>query len=177
MQSYLLSRKPENIGKKEYVEKYNNYNIFKQSFNHLTNNQDLYVHYPNEYHDLYKYSPSFAVLMSLFSILPDILGLTLWNILNVLLLFLAIKFLPIKENKYKAYILWFALIELLTSIQSEQSNGIIVGLIILAFVFMEKKNVLIASLFIVLTVYKRFRGVTRSIKRHSLTAVTGVRIP
>lgn len=159
MQSYFLSRKPENIGKREYVEKYNNYNIFKQSFNHLINKQDLYVYYPKEYHDFYKYSPSFAVLMAPFSILPDIFGLTLWNILNALLLFLAIKLLPIKETKHKSYILWFVLIELITSIQSEQSNGIIVGLIILSFVFMERKNILIASLFIVLTVYIKLFGI------------------
>ena len=159
MQSYFLSRKPENLGKREYVEKYNNYNIFKQSFHHLIENKNIYIRYPAEYHDLYKYSPSFAMFMAPMAILPDILGLTLWNLLNVVLLFLAIKYLPIKQAKHKSYILWFCLIELLTSIQSEQSNGIIAGLIILSFVFMEKKNVLIASLFIVLTVYIKLFGV------------------
>ncbi|MBK8081312.1 MAG: hypothetical protein IPK25_14155 [Saprospiraceae bacterium] len=64
--------------------KYNNYTIFEKSFQHLKNNQDLYILYPEEHWDLYKYTPSFSVLFGIFSVLPDWLGLTLWNILNAM---------------------------------------------------------------------------------------------
>jgi hypothetical protein len=46
---------------------YNNYIIFKQSFTHLYNHQDLYGAYSSEYWDLYKYTPTFAVLMAPFT--------------------------------------------------------------------------------------------------------------
>src|SRR5690606_20257253 len=62
-----------------FYTSYNNYIIFKQSFFHLIEGKDMYIHYPAEYYDLYKYSPSFAVFMGLFAYLPDIAGLMLWN--------------------------------------------------------------------------------------------------
>lgn len=43
-------------------DKYNNYVIFKMSFPHLVNNEDLYIVQPEEHWDLYKYTPTFAVL-------------------------------------------------------------------------------------------------------------------
>jgi hypothetical protein len=53
---------------------YNNYIIFKQSFFHLITRQDLYIHYPQEQYDLFKYPPTFALLFAPFSMLPDFLG-------------------------------------------------------------------------------------------------------
>lgn len=142
----------------EYTN-YNNYIIFKKSFDHLIEKQDLYTVYPEEYADLYKYSPTFALLMAPFSRLPDLAGLILWNLLNSLLLFFAIKFLPIKNNKTKAFILLFILIELITSLQNQQSNGLIVALLILSFNQLEKHNLLLPSLFIALTVYIKIFGI------------------
>lgn len=59
-------------GKKTYQEggieynRYNNYTIFEKSFHHLKNNQDLYVLYPQEHFDLYKYTPTFSVFFWIF---------------------------------------------------------------------------------------------------------------
>ena len=43
-------------------EHYGNYLIFKNSFLHLIRSQDLYVLYPELKIDLFKYSPTFALL-------------------------------------------------------------------------------------------------------------------
>jgi hypothetical protein len=69
---------------------YNNYIIFKQSFFHLIKHQDLYIHFPQEQYDLFKYPPTFALLFAPFSILPDSMGYTLWTAINLLLPVLAI---------------------------------------------------------------------------------------
>lgn len=108
---------------------YGNYLIFKNSFIHLIAGQDMYAHYPELKIDLYKYSPSFAVLFAPFSFLPDVLGLCLWNLLNALILLGALRWL-ISDDRQLAFISWFILIELITSLQNFQSNGLTAGLIV-----------------------------------------------
>ena len=142
----------------EYTH-YNNYLIFKQSFFHLIENNDLYKLYPNEHWDLYKYSPTFALLMAPIAVLPNAVGLLIWNLLNVLILFFAIWKLPVNSDKSRLYILGFILIELITSIQNSQSNALMAGLIIFAFIFLENKQTALASLLIVLTIFIKLFGV------------------
>lgn len=148
---------PTTFNQLEYTS-YNNYLIFKQSFFHLIENKDLFIAYPNEHWDLYKYSPTFALLMAPLAILPDAIGLTFWNLLNVLVLFFAIKKLPIKKNQSKFLILFFIIIELLTALQNEQSNALMAGLMILGFCFLEKEKIWLGSLCIALTVYIKLFG-------------------
>ena len=142
----------------EYTH-YNNFLIFKHSFYNLIAGKDLYIHYPELFRDLFKYSPTFAFLMAPFAVLPDLIGLLCWNLLNSLTLFFAIYRLPIEDKNSRIYFLWFILIELTTSIQNFQSNALIAGLIIFAFYFLEKRNVLLGSLCIILTVYIKLFGV------------------
>lgn len=133
--------------------RYNNYLIFKQSFFHLIEAKDLYVLYPSEHWDLFKYSPTFALFMAPMAILPDSLGLILWNALNSALLFYAIKSLPFPQTKIKIMVLWFILQTLLTSMQNSQSNGLMAALLLLSFNGFEKRNFMLASLWIVLGTY------------------------
>ena len=93
------------------------------------------------------------------SYLPDSLGLLLWNLLNAFILFVAIYKLPHIATKYKSLMLLTASIELMTCMQSSQSNGLIAGLLILAFCMLEKKNYLLATLFISLTVFVKIYGI------------------
>ena len=76
VQSLLLSPKPLLEGGIEYSN-YNNYVIFSESFHHLKNNQDLYIAYPDEHWDLFKYTPTFSVFFGFFTLFPDWLGLNL----------------------------------------------------------------------------------------------------
>lgn len=137
---------------------YNNYVIFKQSHFHLIENTDLYINHYQEHGDLFKYSPTFSLLFGTFAYLPTILGLSLWNIFNCLVFFAAIYLLPNIDNRKKIFILLFCLIELMTSMQNEQSNALTVGLIILGFTFLERKNYVLATLLIMASVYIKIFG-------------------
>lgn len=139
--------------------KYNNYTIFEKSFEHLKNYQDLYILYPEEHWDLYKYTPSFSVFFAVFNIFPDWLGLSLWNLLNAIVLLLAIYYLPKLSSYHKGLILIIVLIELLTSMQSEQSNALIAGLIVLSFGLLERNKLFWATLCIVFVMFIKLFGI------------------
>ncbi|MBX3164497.1 MAG: DUF2029 domain-containing protein [Bacteroidetes bacterium] len=141
-----------------YTE-YNNYIIFKQSFFHLIHGQDLYVLYVSEQWDLFKYSPAFAALFGVLAYLPDWLGLFFWNFLNAFVLLIAIYQLPNINLKQKSFMLLFLAVELMTSMQYAQSNGLMAGLLILAFCMLEKENILLAALFLSLTVFIKIFGI------------------
>jgi hypothetical protein len=163
LQSYFGN--PTSFNNLEYTA-YNNYLIFKQSFFHLIEGKDLFILYPDEHWDLYKYSPTFSLMMAPLAILPDVIGLFIWNLLNALVLFFGIKklqipvrFKGIDSEKIYSFILLFVGLELMTSLQNEQSNGLLAGLIILAFVFLEKEKIWLGTLCIVLTFYIKIFGI------------------
>jgi hypothetical protein len=152
------------LGKKKYLEdgleynSYNNYTIFRQSFYHLANGSDLYTAYPMEHWDLYKYSPTFSFLFGIFAVLPDHVGLFLWNLVNAIILVIAVYFLPHLTARQKGVILLACVIESMTALQNEQSNGLMAGLIILAFAMCERGRWWLAALLLVMTVYIKIFG-------------------
>lgn len=136
---------------------YNNYLIFKQSWFHLLAGKDLYILYPAEYWDLYKYSPAFALFMGSMAYLPDFAGLAIWNLLNALVLYRAVRSLPLGERK-NSMVLWFILIEMITSLQSSQSNALMAGLIIGAFTQLNKGKGIWAALLLVMASFIKVYG-------------------
>ncbi len=154
-----LSASKTYLGSDIEYNRYNNYTIFQKSHEHLVNGQDLYLLYPNEHWDLYKYTPSFSVIFGFFNSFPDWLGLSLWNLLNALVLFFAIFKLPRLDNYQKGLILIFISIDLMGSIQNEQSNGLIAGLLILTFVMLEKRNLFWATFLVVFSIFIKLFGV------------------
>ena len=147
-------------GESPSVTKYNNYVIFKYSHCHLLEGKDLYkAYYPDEYWDLYKYSPTFALFFGCFAWFPDWLGLSLWNLLNALIFFLAVRYLPGIDDKKKMWILLFAASDILNSLQNSQSNALVAGLIILGFGLFEQKNYFLATLCLVATFYIKIFGI------------------
>jgi hypothetical protein len=143
-------------GEKVYTY-YNNYVIFKQSFFNLINGNNLYILYPDKHWDLYKYSPAFALFMGLFAPLPDVAGLSLWNMLNAAVLFYAIRLLPLAERQ-RSYILLFVFIELITSLQNAQSNGLLAGSIILADSLLRRGKPQWAALWLVIGTFIKIYG-------------------
>jgi hypothetical protein len=125
---------------------YNNYVIFKMSFVHLQHGIDLYQPDPVEYYDLFKYSPAFAVLMAPFSLLPDMLGLTLWNLLNALALLFSIRMLSGISIRKQNLMLLFLLPELVINLQNAQSNALVAGFMIGALALLEQKKTAAATL-------------------------------
>lgn len=115
----------------------NDFAIFRASFWNLLANKDLYVLRLDQAHDYFKYSPSFALLFAPFALAPFVAGLFLWNLVNALSVFFALRLLLPREQ----WALAQALVSLptLRSMQSSQSNALIAALIIFAFVCYERK--------------------------------------
>jgi hypothetical protein len=132
---------------------YNNYVIFKYSYTHLVQCTNLYISYPEQYADLYKYSPSFAFFMGLFTRLPDAVGLSIWNLLNILVVFFAIIKLKLISHQSKLLLFIFVVFELILSTENSQSNALLVGLIIMSFNLFEKDKPIMATLCIALSTF------------------------
>ena len=139
--------------------RYNNYEIFSNSFLHLLENKDLYTIYPEEHYDYYKYSPSFPVFMLPFAMLPDWLGLNLWNLLNVLVLIFAILKIPYFLPPIRAAICYLILPEVIISVQNSQCNALLAGLAIWTFILLEKNRLIAASILVVMSAYIKIFGV------------------
>ncbi len=154
MQKYVLDRVEHD---KKSLRHYNNYLIFKYSAKHLLEGKNLYTSYPDEYDDLYKYSPTFAILMLPFLYLPDAIGLCLWNLLNAIPLFLAIWLVPMPQQK-KALIAWLVLPELIINMQNAQSNGVVAACMITTFVAIEHKKWELTALPIALSAFIKIFG-------------------
>ncbi len=144
------------------VKAYNNFVIFKNSFFHLLEQKQLFYPYRPEQYDVFKYSPTFALFFGLFAWGGDLLGLILWNALNLLLPLYALQKIwnyNVKTNRFRFILLMLALlIESTTSALNSQSNGLMLGLMLLALVSIQKSRYNQAILFIVLTVFIKLFG-------------------
>ncbi len=107
----------------------NNFTIFRESFWHLVREQDLYSAYPGVTFDIFKYSPSCALLFAPFALLPNDAGLLLWNLVNaVVLCWAVVRLLP---GRGAAWALGICLFEAIGAMQNTQSNGLVAGLMIM----------------------------------------------
>jgi hypothetical protein len=125
-----------------------NFEIFRAASRHLRSGDDLYAEYPAELQDRYKYSPTFAVLFAPFAWLPSPLALFLWNALNALTLFVAVEWALSARQALVANA--FLLPEVLRAMQNAQSNALVAGLVILAFVYLERRQLWRAAAAVVL---------------------------
>jgi hypothetical protein len=75
----------------------------------------------------------------LWAFFPTWIGVILWNFWHLLNYILGIKSLPILK-KYKVFIFWFCLQELITSLLNVQTNPTITALMIGVFVFFEREQ-------------------------------------
>jgi hypothetical protein len=125
----------------KYVgDSYNNYKIFRLSFPHLLNRQNLHLEYPESHYDIFLYHPTFAVLFAPFSYLPLVVSMVLWNMLSTFLIYKAVEKGPL-SIKAKIFVWWFVLVELITALQNMQTNPAIAAIIVLAFSFLEKRQI------------------------------------
>lgn len=136
----------------------NNFLIYKNVFWHSIHQQNLYLPYPQDYADMNHYGPFFALVIAPFAVLPTLLGCFLWCIFNAWVLFYAISHLPISERN-KNVILLISMIEMMTATHSVQFNTMLTGWIVLSFVFTERKQDLLATLFIVAGFYVKIYGI------------------
>ena len=135
--------------------------VFRESFWHLVGHRNLYAPDPAQGYDLFKYSPTFALLFAPFAILPPTLGLLAWDLVNALVLLAAVgKLLPRREAAIAALVM---LPEVFVSAQASQSNALVAGLIVFAFLALERSRLTQAAIAI---------GVGTAIKIFPLAAVT-----
>jgi len=136
----------------------NNYLIYKNVFWHTLHQEHLYSLYPNEYFDKNHYGPLFSILIAPFAILPNYIGLILWGMVNVSILFYAVGKLPISFWG-KNIILLLSLIETLTSTQNLQFNPMLCSWIILSYVAIKNNQLSLAALLIVAGTFIKLYGV------------------
>jgi hypothetical protein len=125
----------------------NNFVIFRSAFDHLVVGRDMYIAHPSEHLDLFKYSPTFALLFAPFAKLPFSVALLAWNLLNVMLLFVGIRLAIPAAQRLEA--IQLTGIGLVTTVDGTQSNGLVAALIVLAFVALERNRLTAAAAAIV----------------------------
>lgn len=119
----------------------NNYLIFKNVFFNTIHQKNLFVHYPELYFDLNHYGVFFSALIAPFAVMPDWLGISLWNAANTFIFIYGIYKLPFSDAK-KALFGLFCLQEYITAALSLQFNVALTGLLLLSAVYIyEKKEV------------------------------------
>ncbi len=116
-----------------------NYAIFRAAFGHLRNGLDLYAMYPAEQLDYYKYSPTAALMLAPFSVLPYGAGLWLWNLLNAGVLCASIVLLL--PGRAATGALLIVLLEAVGAIQNTQVNALLAGLMIFALVDLQRGRI------------------------------------
>src|SRR2546426_2357026 len=115
-----------------------NYIIFRQSFYRLISGGDIYNPPPGEITG-FLYSPTFALLFAPFAIWPVPLGLLLWNGVNALAVYYGLtRTLPSRAAQLALAIVF---LDVVRSLQNSQSNALVAGLILLAFVALERGQV------------------------------------
>ena len=116
--------------------------IFRASFWHLLHQQNLYARYGS--HDLFKYSPTAALLFAPFAVFSYPVGMLFWNAFNVGALIVV--FRRLFPRQHAALVLLLVLPELFNATQSSQSNALVDALILLAFYSLENGRAWVASL-------------------------------
>lgn len=127
---------------------------FRASWFNLAEGRDLYQLNPSHY-DYYKYSPTFALLFAPFALLPLAAGLLLWTAANAGALYWSLGTIFSGEALLAARGIVF--IDAVGSMQNAQSNALCAGLMILAFVELERRRELGAAVAVTLaTLIKLF---------------------
>ncbi len=149
------------VGIQKYLQGgYNNYLMFTMPFGWMLKGQSMYDVQVFLFEDLYKYSPTFAWLMSPFYALSNIgLGVILWNLLNTsVLLFGTYRFLKNDVSTVLQKVLLIVFLEGLITAQNIQSNNLILGLMLLGLAWLRGGQVFWAALMFSLAAYFKVYG-------------------
>jgi hypothetical protein len=145
---------------------YNNYLVFTRPLVNLQSCLSLYRYYHSLYEDVFRYSPTFALLAGSLSHMNDFSGLLVWNLLNTgvfvsgLVYFLQSSGCT-KKTIIAALILVF--LEWLISCQNSQSNGLVAGLILWGIALLRKEKPILAALMLSLCGFIKFYGLAAAV--------------
>ena len=73
------------------MHNHNNFLIFRGVFWHTIDQLPLFIHYPAEYGDMNHYGPLFSLVIAPFAVVPEWLGLIMWDVALALFLYVAIR--------------------------------------------------------------------------------------
>jgi Glycosyltransferase family 87 len=141
-----------------FKDRYNNFKIFKSMFWHVVEQKNLYGGHPLEYFDYFHYGPVFSLIIAPFAVLPDIIGLPMWGIFNVLILYYAFSQLNLKP-KLKIWLMLLSTLELANAVWSHQFNACVTTMIILAYTSVEKEKDFQAPFWILLGALTKVYGI------------------
>lgn len=139
-------------------EKYNNYRIFKNVFYNSLQEKNIYLQNPELFADSNHYGIFFSVLIAPFALLPDWLGIVLWNVANTILFLSAIYKLPFSNAK-KAFFAWLCLQEFITAAVSLQFNIALTGLLMLSAVYIYERKETQSAISILIGFFVKLYGV------------------
>lgn len=121
----------------------NNFEIFRTAWLDLLAGRDLYAPSPR-HTDLFKYTPSFALLFAPFAVVPFGVGVFLWNAANAGALYWSLGRVLEPEQALAARTLVF--LDTVGAMQNVQSNALVAGLMVLAFADLERRREFRAAL-------------------------------
>lgn len=128
---------------------YNNYLLFKNVFLSSLKKENIFLPHPDLFFDANHYGVFFGILIAPFAILPDWLGMPLWNVANTGIFIFALHKLPISAKK-QSFLAWLCLQEFITAALSLQFNIALTGLLLLSMVYIwEKKEIKSATAILV----------------------------
>ena len=139
-------------------DRFNNYKIFRQVFYHFKDHISLYAPYPTEHMDMNHYGPLFSLIIAPFAILPDVLGIFLWNLANAFFLFWAIKKVVPPISRFNIVIMLLS-VEMANSLFVCQFNATVAALILLSFYYTDKGKDIWATLCIMIGFYVKLYGI------------------
>ncbi|HLA90780.1 MAG TPA: glycosyltransferase family 87 protein [Gemmatimonadaceae bacterium] len=116
----------------------NNFLIFRAAFEHLVSGENLYAAYSARHADLFKYSPTFALLFAPFAVLPVVPGYVLWALACALAVYAGLtRLLPARQAALALALAWLSVVG---DLQRAQSNALSAALMILAWVAYERRR-------------------------------------
>lgn len=136
----------------------NNYLIYKFTALHAWQGHTLFGRSPHEFLDKNHYGPLFSLIMAPFAWLPDRLGLALWLVCLVSLLWYAVRLLPVSAWQQNVMLLFMGN-ELLTAGFNVQFNMAVAAILVFAFVLIERQREFWAPLPFLLATFVKLYGI------------------
>jgi hypothetical protein len=136
----------------------NNYLIFKSVFFNTRDQTNLFAEYPDRFFDMNHYGVFFSALIAPFALMPDWLGIALWNAANTFIFIYAIQKLPFSDGK-KALFALFCLQEYITAALSLQFNVALTGLLLLSAIYIYERKELKSVTAILIGVFVKIYGI------------------
>ncbi|SFH78119.1 glycosyltransferase family 87 protein [Halpernia frigidisoli] len=137
---------------------YNNYLLFKNVFLSSLRSENIFQQHQDLFFDSNHYGVFFGVLIAPFALLPDWLGMPLWNVANAFVFVFALSKLPISNIK-KSFVAWLCLQEFITAALSVQFNIALTGLLVLSMVYIYEKKETKSALAILIGFFVKLYGI------------------